>query len=129
MFNAHYERRYFSSAVQTNSSREIFASNILSVYNLYDLDGVDIDWEYPGMDGSPGNIVDANDTTNFLALLQLLRKCLPEEAYITATSLDTTFINSDGNPTVDMSAFAEALDWILLMNYDVNGGTVPPVHP
>jgi|ERR1700712_524332 len=121
--------QYFSPAVKTNTSRSTFASNILSVYQSFSLDGIDIDWEYPGTEGEQGNIVSPEDTSNFLEFLKLLRKVLPVEAYITATSTDSTFLNSLGNPSVDVSAFAEVLDWVLLMNYDVNGGRlhIPPL--
>lgn len=114
--------KYFSSAVKSSSSRSIFVENILSVYESYSLDGVDIDWEYPGTDGNPGNIVSQNDTLNFLQFLQLLRKTLPQEALLTATATDSTWSDALGNPTVDVSAFAGVLDWVLLMNYDVNQG-------
>lgn len=114
--------QYFSPAVKTNASRSTFASNILAVYHSFSLDGIDIDWEYPGTAGEQGNIVSPEDTSNLLEFFKLLRKVLPEEAYITATSTDSTFFNSLGNPSVDVSAFAEVLDWVLLMNYDVNGG-------
>lgn len=114
--------QYFSPAVKTNTSRSTFVRNILSVYQSFSLDGIDIDWEYPGTEGEQGNIVSPEDTSNLLEFFKILRKVLPVEAYITATSTDSTFLNSVGNPSVDMSAFAEVLDWVLLMNYDVNGG-------
>jgi chitinase len=114
--------KYFSPAVQSNSSRNIFTQNILSLYHSYSLDGIDIDWEYPGTEGEPGNIVSTNDTENFLEFLGTLRGALPEGALLTATSTDSTLANSWGNPSVDMSAFAALVDWILIMNYDVNGG-------
>jgi chitinase len=116
--------QYFSPAVKSNTSRSTFANNILSVYQSFSLDGIDIDWEYPGTEGEQGNAVSPEDTSNLLEFFKILRKVLPEEAYITATSTDSTFMNSVGNPSVDMSAFAEVLDWVLLMNYDVNGGGI-----
>ena len=64
-------------------------------------------------------------TQNFLEFLGALREALPEGALLTATSTDNTLTDSLGNPSVDMSAFAAVLDWVLIMNYDVNGGGVP----
>lgn len=114
--------KYFSSAAKSNDSRSTFVKNIVSTYHSFSLDGIDIDWEYPGSQGDSGNIVSSDDTQNFLEFLELLREALPKEALLTATSTDSTFTDPLGNPSVDMSAFAEVLDWVLLMNYDVNQG-------
>lgn len=111
--------RYFSSVVNTSQSRETFVENIVDTYDTFSLDGIDIDWEYPGKQGAGKNQVSESDSANFLSFLQLLRTRLPPSAAITAATLPTTFYGSDGEPMRDVSQFAEALDWILLMNYDV----------
>src|SRR5688572_15973433 len=41
----------FSDAVLTETSRKKFASSAVEIVQQYHLDGVDIDWEYPGMPG------------------------------------------------------------------------------
>ena len=117
--------KYFSAAMRTDSSRAVFAHNILQVYHAYSLDGVDLDWEYPGTDGEAGNLQDPQDTPNLLLFLRLLRELLPGKALVTVTSTDSTLVSPLGSPTGDMSAFAAVLDWVLLMNYDVNGGWQP----
>lgn len=114
--------RHFSSAVSTNQSRSVFVGNILTVYKAFNLDGIDIDWEYPGRQGEGDNEVNSNDSANFLSFLQLLRYTLPPCAVITAATLTTTFSGPDGQPMSDVSEFSKVLDWILLMNYDVWGG-------
>ena len=105
----------------TERSRNQFASNILDAYNRFSLDGIDIDWEYPGQQGNAGNAVSPSDTTNFLLFLQLLRRLLPPSAKITAATQTVPFVGSDGRPLQDLSQFAKALDWVVLMNYDVWG--------
>jgi chitinase len=85
------------------------------------LDGIDIDWEYPGQVGG-GNVYDPADTRNFLELLRLLRSSLPEGALLTAAVEAHTFQGSNGQPLKDVRAFAQVLDWIMIMNYDVWGG-------
>src|SRR6186713_2060545 len=42
---------HFSDAVLTDSSRKLFAASAVAIVQNYNLDGVDIDWEYPGMQG------------------------------------------------------------------------------
>jgi len=112
---------HFSQAVSTDQSRKIFAANILTVYNQYNVDGIDIDWEYPGQAGASGSKATPADSANFLNFLQLLKATLPDGARITAATQSVTFAGPDGNPMDDVSAFARVLDWILLMNYDVWG--------
>ena len=114
--------RYFSTASSTSANRQKLANNILDLYNQFQLDGIDIDWEYPGQPGSDGNEIDASDTTNFLEFLRLLRTALPANAVITAAAQTVPFAGSDGQSLSDVRAFADVLDWVLLMNYDVWGG-------
>ena len=107
----------------TEGSRRIFASHILDAYTRFSLDGIDIDWEYPGQEGNPGNCVAPSDTANFLLFLQLLRGVLPQSAKITAATQTVPFTGANGRPLQDVSQFAQVLDWVVLMNYDVWGCT------
>jgi chitinase len=113
--------RYFSNAVATQKSRATFASNILAAYKAFDLDGIDIDWEYPGRQGAPGNKWHPNDAKNFLSFIRLLRTVLPPEARISAAVDTTTFIGNNGKAMSNVSEFSKVLDWALIMNYDVWG--------
>lgn len=115
--------RYFSTAVSSSKNRKTFANKILSVYKQFHLDGIDIDWEYPGQSGYHGNHVSRNDTANLLLFLQQLRTTLPASAKISATGQTVPFADSNGNPIADASPFAAVLDWVLIMNYDTWGGT------
>jgi chitinase len=107
--------RFFSSAVATNASRETFSRNIRLAYDRYGVDGIDIDWEYPGHEGASGNKVDSSDSQNFLSFLWCLRKTLPSTARITAAAQTMPFTDSSG----PIREFAAVLDWVLVMNYDV----------
>ncbi|RXW24650.1 hypothetical protein EST38_g1252 [Candolleomyces aberdarensis] len=118
--------KYFSPAVSTAETRRTFAGNILSVYRTYDLDGIDIDWEYPGHEGNDGNLYSPLDTSNFLAFLKVLRATLPASAKISAAVQTIPFLGDDGDPIPDTSEFGEVFDWILLMNYDTWQSTSPP---
>ena len=113
--------RYFSPAVSTSQNRQTFVNNILTVYNQFGLDGIDIDWEFPAQAGATGNVVSPNDTANYLAFLQLLRRTLPSSAKISAATMTVPWADPQGNPLKDVSAFASVLDWILIMNYDTWG--------
>lgn len=113
----------------TEASRHAFVSNLVKVYTLHSLDGIDIDWEYPGQQGDAGNIVSPSDSANFLSFLQLLRAKLPADAKITAATQTVPFAGADGKPLVNAAQFAAVLDWVLLMNYDTWGceSSSPPI--
>ncbi|PPQ99036.1 hypothetical protein CVT24_003596 [Panaeolus cyanescens] len=118
--------QYFSTAVQDEENRSTFIDSILSLYDDYHLDGIDIDWEYPGQKGMENNLVNKRDTSNFLLFLKGLRKALPPSAKISLAGQTTPFADDDGNPSDDVSEFAEVVDWVLLMNYDVWGSSSNP---
>ena len=110
---------YFSAAVSNDQNRQAFANNIATVYSDYNLDGIDLDWEYPGGGGAWGNGQDPNDTTNYLKFFQVLRKTLPPQALISSATQVTPFRDASGAPSTDISGFAQVLDWITIMNYDI----------
>ena len=113
--------RHFSTSVASEKSRKTFASNIKKLYNEFNLDGVDIDWEFPGQQGEGKNKVSPDDTANFLVFLKLLRETLPHKARITAAVQTVPFADSNGKPSRNVAGFAEVLDYVLLMNYDTWG--------
>ncbi|KAJ2870666.1 hypothetical protein GGH93_005401 [Coemansia aciculifera] len=124
----------FSPILKSTTSRAAFLGNIVAYVKMYNLDGVDIDWEYPGRQGDACNVYDANsDTSNFLAFLQDLR-----------TQMDTTFgsrnklltlavrvepFDGPSGPVKDVSAFAKIVDYINLMTYDIAGVWNPTTSP
>ncbi|KAI5475768.1 glycoside hydrolase family 18 protein [Pseudohyphozyma bogoriensis] len=117
---------YFSDAVKS-ANRAHFVQKFATMIATYKVDGVDIDWEYPGGGGDSGNEVDTeNDTNNFLAFLQDLRAKIGDDKIISACTTQQAFIGSDGSPLTDVSAFADVLDYILVMNYDVWGASSTP---
>lgn len=66
----------FEQMAASPESRSAFVKNLTAFVAEYQLDGVDIDWEYP----DPGE-----SAQNFLALMQELRKALPDKLISTAT--------------------------------------------
>lgn len=114
----------------TPKGRALFAKNILAIYIQYALDGIEIDWEYPGQEGSPGNKFHPDDASNFLMFLNVLRTVLPPEARITAAVEPTPFVDSTGQPMTDVQEFSRVLDWVLVMNYDIWGckSSLLPTH-
>ncbi len=63
----------FSDAVLMESSRKKFAGTSAEIVDTYDLDGVDIDWEYPGLKGED-NVFRAEDKENFTLMFKAIRE-------------------------------------------------------
>ncbi|KAK0548683.1 hypothetical protein OC845_003472 [Tilletia horrida] len=118
-----YSSQQFSGAVATETSRSTFAQNIFKILQQYKLDGVDLDWEYPGSLGA-GNPFTGADAANFQTFLTLLRTTLGPNAIITATVSHELWNGTDQTPIKDVSQAAKALDAVLIMNYDVSVGAV-----
>ncbi|KDQ29341.1 glycoside hydrolase family 18 protein [Pleurotus ostreatus PC15] len=121
--------RFFSSAVSEEQTRQRLVNTIVQVYHDVELDGVDIDWEYPAKKGETDNEVSATDSANFLAFLKLLRKTLPADAKISAATQSFPFASPEGLPMTNVTEFANELDWIVLMNYDVWGSSADKPGP
>jgi len=111
----------FSDAVLTDSSRVVFAKTAVDIVRKYKLDGVDIDWEYPGMQGEARNIYRPDDKQNFTLMFEALRTELNLlEKQTAKRKLLTTAVG--GFPSfldhTQMDKAAKYLDFINLMTYD-----------
>jgi len=118
----------FSDAVLTDTARIEFAKSAVDIIGRYNLDGVDIDWEYPAIPGEAGNIVRAEDKQNFTLMFRDLRLRLDSLGVINKRKyLLTTAVG--GFPkfvdNTEMNKAQQYLDYINLMTYDYSGsGTV-----
>ncbi|EJD03470.1 glycoside hydrolase [Fomitiporia mediterranea MF3/22] len=121
---------YFSTNVGDAKNRTKLVNAVNELVTLYQLDGIDIDWEYPGHQGIGCNTISPNDTANLLSFLQELRSspCGSNLILTAAVSL-TPFANATDLPSTDVSEFAKVLDYIAIMNYDVWGSWSASVGP
>ena len=65
-----------SEAFSTAEGRLLFAKSVKSVNDYFKTDGIDLDWEYPTIEGHPGHLYQAADKKNFTELIVILRKIL-----------------------------------------------------
>jgi chitinase len=117
---------YFSDAALTEASRCRFADSALDLLQDFALDGIDLDWEYPGQPG-PGIIYRPEDKQNFTQMLKTLR----EELDLLSDARDrsgfdryTLTIASSGGDYfehTEMDRLHPYLDWINVMTYDFAG--------
>lgn len=114
--------QYFSTNVGSEENRTAFVQTIVDLVQQYSLDGVDFDWEYPNDQGIGCNVINSEDAPNFLSFLQALRAD-PVGSNLTMSASTTLkpWVGPNGTAMTDVSQFADVLDWINVMNYDVWG--------
>ncbi|OWK69702.1 glycoside hydrolase family 18 protein [Pedobacter sp. AJM] len=101
------------------SGRKTFAQTTKALLNYFKADGIDIDWEYPAVEGYPGHKYMAADKQNFTLLIKALRDELGRKAEISFAAggnkncLDSCFEWKKVMPLVDR---------VNLMSYDLVGG-------
>jgi len=102
----------FSDAALTDASRQAFAASAAKLLRELSLDGIDIDWEYPGI-GVAGIKSRPEDKQNFTLLLQVLRKTLGSQSLLTIAAADHELVEN-----IELDQVPAYLDWINLMSYD-----------
>lgn len=110
----------FSDMALTRQNRSVFIESAANYVRRHQLDGIDIDWEYPGLPGATTHFR-PEDKQNYTRLLKELRarfdkleKQLGRPLYITvATGSGDEFLSH-----TDMRDVANFVDTVNLMAYD-----------
>ncbi|GAA6062878.1 hypothetical protein JCM10212_000800 [Sporobolomyces blumeae] len=108
----------FTTLVASKETRSAFIDAMADALDQNSFDGIDIDWEYPGKAGDTQDFDVENDLANLILLLQELREKIGSDKLISADTSAGVYLGADGNPSTDLSEFADALDWITIMTYD-----------
>ncbi|MBZ9729137.1 glycoside hydrolase family 18 protein [Salegentibacter sp. JZCK2] len=114
----------FSEAVATKTAREQFANSGISFLQNHKIDGIDLDWEYPGQPGA-GNIHSPEDEQNFSLILKLFRKKLDSLGQVDQRNYLLTIAtaaNQEYLDHVELDKIHPYLDFINIMSYDYQGG-------
>ena len=107
----------FSEMAADETRRKAFAADCHRVVEVFGLDGIDMDWEYPtsddaGISSSPG------DKHNFTLLMRDIRAAIGEEKLL-------TFASAANADYVDFRAVDDYVDFVNIMTYDMAN---PPFH-
>lgn len=114
---------HFSEAALTDASRARFADSAIAMVHAHDLDGVDIDWEYPTLPG-PGISHRPQDRENFSLMLETLRArldALGQEQGGRHYLLTIAAAEGVAAQGLEIARITGSLDWINLMAYDFYG--------
>ncbi|KAJ2706656.1 hypothetical protein FB645_001406 [Coemansia sp. IMI 203386] len=117
---------HISNILKNSNNRETFLNSMVNYVKNQNLDGIDIDWEYPGRLGNTCNAYDAqNDTPNFLSFLKDLRSKF-DSSFGSRGKLITLAVrvqpfDTPSGPSSDVSEFAKYVDYVNIMAYDIGG--------
>ena len=106
-------RGVFEELARDESTRENFINNLIEIVDKYNLDGVDIDWEYP-----EPVYYENSSAAKFATLISELRQELAEDKLLTAAV--TSGIGGYGSGIKD-EIFTE-VDFLNIMAYDGGPG-------
>ncbi|RMZ84417.1 hypothetical protein DV738_g462, partial [Chaetothyriales sp. CBS 135597] len=107
----------FRDAVKPDN-QDTFVANIVSFVTEHELDGIDIDWEYPAAPDIPGIPPGtAEDADNYLTFFTKLRAAMPASKSVSFCA-PASFWYLRGYHIEEMAAVA---DYIVYMTYDLHG--------
>ncbi|MCL6267706.1 glycoside hydrolase family 18 protein [Flagellimonas myxillae] len=113
----------FSDMAHTAENRKKFVESVVAFNKEYDLDGLDMDWEYPAIPAA-GTGARPEDKQNFTLLMKELR-----EALDTLDRVQTlTFASAGWKPyykNVELLEVMKYVDYMNVMTYDQVGGSSP----
>lgn len=107
----------FSEMARDARKRALFCQSCAEHIKNYNLDGIDIDWEYPTA-GPSENGKHPDDTRNFNIVLKELREAIGNEKII-------SYASSANAEYVDWATAMLYLDYVNVMTYDMGN---PPYH-
>lgn len=114
----------FSDAAVSAASREAFAQSCLDLVLEHDLDGIDLDWEYPVSGGAAGVIHRDRDRENFTLLLRAIRNVLDRQGKRNGKHYTLSIAGAANGGylnCIEPQAVAEMVDHVFLMAYDFHG--------
>jgi len=108
-----------SPVFATEEGRTSFAVSVKELITKYNLDGIDLDWEYPAIPGYPGHEYMPADRVNFTSLVKSLRKELgPKYEISFAAGGSDHFIDS----SIEWKDVMKIVDKVNVMSYDLVHG-------
>lgn len=111
-----------SPVFSIDSCRKNFAASVVRILKEYNVDGIDLDWEYPAIEGFPGHPYSPSDKENFTALLKELRRQMGRHYELSFAAGGFTKFLTDA---VDWKAIMPLITRVNLMTYDLVSGFSP----
>lgn len=108
-----------SEAFSTAEGRLKFAKSVKEVSDYFKVDGLDLDWEYPAIEGLPGHLYQTVDKPNFTELIKILRSTLGKKYEL---SFAAGGFQKYLDESIDWQAVTPLVNRINIMSYDLVNG-------
>ena len=110
---------FCSPVFATGAGRKEFAVSVKELNDYFKTDGIDLDWEYPAIEGHPGHAYQAVDKSNFTSLVKEIRKSLGDKQEISfAAGGFSKFLEQ----SIDWHEVMPLVNNVNLMSYDLVSG-------
>ena len=99
----------FSEMAADSSKRKQFANDCKRIVDEYQIDGIDVDWEYPSSDEA-GISATPNDIDNFTLLIKDIREAIGGDKILTiATIADALYIDFINNIRNELLSYSKGV--------------------
>lgn len=109
----------FSKMTASDSLRAIFVANCKKIVERYNLDGLNLDWEFPGTNAGMHQGGSPNDQLHYSYLARDLRKALDPEK-------ELSFYSSNFAKYNDLALMEPYVDYVMVSGYNL--GNPPDQH-
>lgn len=107
-----------SDVFSTQEGREEFAESVKVALDIYEADGIDLDWEFPAINGYPDHPFQPADRQNFTFLVEELRETIGEDYIISfAAAARENFMTE----SIEWEKVMPLVDGVNIMSYDLVG--------
>ena len=111
----------FSALAKSDEYRKAFAKDCRDFCSKWGIDGIDIDWEFPGLSWSGHACDPAVDVENHVLLMKQLRETLGTRYLLTYAGYVKDVTESDGGRRyIDIAAVDPYVDFVNVMTYDMD---------
>jgi chitinase len=108
-----------SDVFSTKEDRKEFTLSVKELSEYFRTDGIDLDWEYPTIEGYPNHKFQTADKENFTALVRQLRETLGSDYEI---SFAAGGFNQYIDRAVEWKKIMKDVNYVNLMSYDLVNG-------
>lgn len=112
----------FSDLAKSDTYRKAFAEDCRAFCAKWGIDGIDIDWEFPGISWSGHKCDPEVDVENFTLLMKQLRETLGQRYLLTYAGYvkNVQDDGSGGRKYIDIAAVDPYVDYVNIMTYDIS---------
>ncbi len=107
-----YKREGFSEMARDKKKRKTFVKSVKSIIDTLNLDGVDLDWEFPTTEAG-GHTATPKDAGNYVKVVKELRKALGKGKEI-------SFYSNNSGKFIDLKGMVPYVDYVHASGYNLS---------